>query len=322
MNKRYRHHHSTPLFSKPVLALFCLALFSGTSCFAAPADVRQGNAYKTIKLVQNCGSGASPGNIYIKKLIEHAFSYSSATVSIEMLEKKCSHARQKGLIKSGKSDFFWAATTSEYEQELIPIRIPIYKGLLGYRISLIKAENVGEFDAIESFDQLSQLRFGQGEGWADTLVLQHAGLNVIQSTDIWNLYSMLQADRFDMFPRGIMEPWKEMADLSELNFSVDTHFMFAYPMPAYIFVTPTRPELATMIEDGLRKAIDDGSFDKIFYSDPQVKQALLLTNAHKRKVFYLTNPDLPKATPLESSKLWLDITKFTEIELEKLASEP
>lgn len=280
------------------LAITALCITSNTSV-ANPA---------TTTMTKVCGSNTAPGDVYVNKLIELAFSYSSATVRIsEMENNNCSHARQKDMVASGKSDYIWAATTSEYEGSMIPIRIPIYKGLLGYRISLIRREDSDAFSHIESFDQLKQFTFGQGEGWADTAILKNAGLNVVQSTDTWNLYNMLRAGRFHMFPRGIMEPWDEAANLTDLDLAVESHLLLVYPMPAYIFITPKRPELAALIEDGLIKAINDGSFDALFLSDPQVKQALELSNIHTRKVFKLTNPDLPPKTPLNNKKLWIDI---------------
>ena len=46
-------------------------------------------------------------------------------------------ARQIQDALDGTIVIIWAATTAETEQQLIPIRVPLYKGLLGYRVFII-----------------------------------------------------------------------------------------------------------------------------------------------------------------------------------------
>ena len=72
----------------------------------------------------------------------------------------------------------------------------------------------------------------------------------------------------------------------------------------YFFVAKNNASLAKEIEQGLYKAIDDGAFNKYFFDNPMIKEALERANANERKIFYIDNPDLPPATPLENKKLW------------------
>lgn len=324
MHKSPRKHanpHTTPYSG----CAFKLGTAIVLACFVFNCSVLTRSAYADprhkVTMTRLCGSAESPGNQYVSKLIELAFSYSTASVTIQTLDKKCSHARQKELVLQGKSDFFWAATTSEYEKDMIPIRVPVYKGLLGHRIPLIRAADKGNFEHITTLEQLRRLKVGQGQGWADTHILVKAKFDVVQSSDTWNLYHMLHAGRFDLFPRGIMEPWDEVKMLSNMDLAVESSILIIYPMPAYIFISPKKPELASIIEDGLLRAVKDGSFDKAFYSDPQIKQALVMGKLHKRKVFRLENTDLPKETPLDNPSFWLDITKLTDEELIQLAND-
>jgi hypothetical protein len=48
-------------------------------------------------------------------------------------------------------------TSQEWEQKLIPIRIPIDKGISCYRISLIDSRNQDLFSAVRTLDQLKHL---------------------------------------------------------------------------------------------------------------------------------------------------------------------
>ena len=130
---------------------------------------------------------------------------------------------------------------------------------------------------------------------------------MIESSDVHNLFNMLRAGRFDLFPRGLMEPWEEVKQLPAMNFAVEEHILIAYPLPAYIFVSPKRPELAKLIHTGLELAIQDGSFDQLVMADPNVQQALRLANIKQRKIFYLENSTLTKETPLSNKALWVNL---------------
>ena len=72
-------------------------------------------------------------------------------------------ARGLQLVESNRGlDVIWAVTTREREERLLPIRIPIDRGLFGWRLFLIKQSNQHLFDVIETADQLAKLRTGQG----------------------------------------------------------------------------------------------------------------------------------------------------------------
>jgi hypothetical protein len=77
-------------------------------------------------------------------------------------------------------------------------------------------------------------------------------------------------------------------------------------MPMYFFVSPRNPELGRDIEEGLNRAIADGSFDKTFFGAQAVKDVMERANMKQRRVFYLENPTLHKDTPLDRAELWFD----------------
>lgn len=255
----------------------------------------------------SCGSGKVRGNDYAEGLIKLAFSYNDATYSFTKDYLTCSQKREAQLVEQGKSSLLWAATKPDLETNLIPIRIPIYKGLLGVRLIVIREQDQPNFLHINNLADLKRFTVGQGSDWSDTLILKEAGFSVITASDIHKLYNMLQAKRFDMLPRGAMEPWGELREVNGDTLTIEQSLVIAYPMPAYIFVSPHRPELASIIEAGLNQAIIDGSFDSYFFNDELVKEALSKANLENRKLFSLPNPYLPEATPLNNKSLWLDV---------------
>ena len=94
-------------------------------------------------------------------------------------------------------------SSPEWEQKLIPIRIPIDKGLSGYRISLIDGRRQDQFSALTSLAQLKALSLGAGRQWSSTAVFHRAGFDVVPGNSTAGLHSMLAANRFVHFPRGV-----------------------------------------------------------------------------------------------------------------------
>jgi hypothetical protein len=88
---------------------------------------------------------------------------------------------------------------ADYEQRLLPIRFPLDKGLLGYRVFLMREQAQPELDTVNSLEALRRFRIGQGQGWGDVVILRHAGLTVVEGGSYDGLFSMLSAGRFELF---------------------------------------------------------------------------------------------------------------------------
>ncbi|WMW79676.1 hypothetical protein RF679_13580 [Undibacterium cyanobacteriorum] len=203
----------------------------------------------------------------------------------------------------GEVDVMWTITSKEREQQLLPIRIPIDKGLMGWRISFIRDGEQASFDKLSSLTDLSKLRGGQGYFWPDTNILQNNGLQVVTGTAS-ALPSMLEQTRFDYFPRSIIEIWNEQSNFANYKIAVEQSFVLRYPAAMYFFVAPDNRELAAVIERGLERAIQDGSFDTLFktYCRPFLQKAKL----HRRRILELKNPLLPQSMlPLDRPELWI-----------------
>ena len=198
----------------------------------------------------------------------------------------------------------WSMTSKEREKELLPIRIPIDKGLLGWRIFFIHKKNVASFEKLNTLDELKNFEAGQGHDWPDTLILRDNGLKVQNLTNFDGSFKMLQSGRFDYFPRSISEIWAEKKNHPEVNLEVEKTIVLHYPTALYFFVNKNDKELARLIESGLRTAIKDGSFEKAFRES--YGEDIKRSNLQGRKLFQLSNPLLPVETPLQDKKLWLN----------------
>jgi hypothetical protein len=286
---------------RPTALLKVLLLLSLCAGFAMPVV-----AQEKLRMVSR-GDGNADYSIGLIKL---ALSKAPTRYEITIDEGALTAKRLQQELSDGTLDITWAATSAEQEALAIPIRIPLYKGLMGYRVLLIHRDNQNLFSSVRTIDDLRKFQMGQGRGWPDTTIMQANGLEVVQATKYESLFYMVDGKRFDAFPRGIHEPWAEMTKRPTLELSVDNHVLLVYRMPFYLFVTPNKPKLAEDIERGLLAAIEDGSFDEYFYNNPTVKMVLEKVDFSNLKVFELTNPTLPEETPLDNPKLWVSIDEL------------
>lgn len=210
------------------------------------------------------------------------------------------------MLVDNELDIVWYATTNDFEERMLPIRICIFKGLLGYRVLMIKKGTQYKFNGIKTIEDLRKVSLGQGRMWADTDVLVANQLNVVKVMKYDSLFYMLDGDRFDAFPRGVHEPWNEMAGRPSLQLDVEENLLLSYTNPFYFFVNKSNPELARDIERGFRIALEDGSFDEYLKNDPSVGAALTKANLKNRIIIPLKNPSLPPKTPVNDKSLWFD----------------
>lgn len=248
---------------------------------------------------------------YMNGLLKMALSYSEKQYRFETTPEVYSRPRVMESVKAGSISVMWGGTSEEMESEFLPIRIDAYRGLMNHRLLFIRQGDQARFDHIKTLDDLKSIKFGQGRSWQDASILEHAGLNVVKTTKKPSLYHMLDGGRFDAFPRGANEVWTELSAFPDLKLTVEENLVLIYPLPTYFFVTRKDPELAKDIEAGLESAIKDGEFDRYFYNSPEVKEALEKADLANRRAIRISNPYLPKATPLNRKELWLDLTSKT-----------
>lgn len=205
-------------------------------------------------------------------------------------------------VAKGIYDVHWMNTNPTRESVLQPIRIPLFKGLIGWRLLLLREQDKNRFDGMKGLEPLKGLTAVQGHDWPDSAILKANGLEVVKTPHWEGMFKMLYAGRVDYFPRSVLEIWDEQRTFDELNLVVDEHIALHYPAAYYFFVRKESRELAALIENGLNKAIEDGSFDRLLmthFSD-DIKRA----NLSERRVIRLDNPTLTPSTPLEREELW------------------
>ena len=175
-------------------------------------------------------------------------------------------------VKNGSMDVIWTNTNKEREVEFLPIHIPILKDLNSYRIFFIRKEDQPLFDTIKTVADLRKLTAGQGSTWPDTTILRHNDFRVITAIRQDSLLKMLASKRFDFYPRGLYEIWREKAAIQDKNIVIEKRLMIYYDSPIYFFVNKNNKALADRIGRGLKIAISDGSFDQLFFGVANFKR--------------------------------------------------
>ncbi|MBP8184877.1 MAG: hypothetical protein KAX95_03260 [Pseudomonas sp.] len=206
----------------------------------------------------------------------------------------------------------WAMTSTEREEKLLPIRISIDKGLMGWRLALMAKEHALLLQNVHNLSDLQAFQAGQGHDWPDRQILADNGLPVQASSSYAGLFHMLAAGRFDYFPRSLLEVWAEAESYQQLGLSVDPYLVLHYPTTSYFFVAKNNPQLAETLRLGLERALADGSFDALFFKHNGV--FLRQLKLSQRRVLELSNPLLPAATPLSRPELWLSRKQLLQLE--------
>lgn len=217
---------------------------------------------------------------------------------IKNIEKDIVQSRISNYLGEGSNsiDLMWTMTSAERERLMLPIRIPLLKGLMGCRLLIINKNNISLFEKLNNVNELKKLTAVQGHDWPDTDILISNGFKVEKATNYEGMFKMISIGRGDYFPRAINEPFEEIKLRPDLNLTVEKNIMLFYFSPMFFFVNINNPKLRDRIEEGLSIAIKDGSFDKHFYNHPSVKQALEKVDFKKMKVFKLDNPLLTPET--------------------------
>ncbi len=228
---------------------------------------------------------------YFPNLLALALDKTIATdgpYQISYFRNNFTSARIVAELKFGRSiNVLWTSPNEDRERELIPIRISLLHGLNSHRIFLIRESDRKKFRAVRSLNDLRRLRAGSVANWPDTRVMQNSDLPVVTSAHYDLLFTMLAGKRFDYFPRGLYEIWDEQQVHADKHLVVEDSLMFYYPAPIYFFVNSRDKKLADRIERGLQLAIEDGSFNELFFSVPSFKRGYEELANKQRRVFDL-----------------------------------
>lgn len=284
------------------------ALLSRRALLAAPwaCSLKPARADAVTVSLPHHLSAADPQLPYMTRVVTLALQRAGHTADVRLVDLEMSQGRSLLELARGTSpmDVMWTVTDRQREASgLLPVRVPIDRGLMGWRLLLVRKSELPRWRRLRDLGELRQLRAGQGHDWPDTAILRANGLQVETSSNYESLFRMLAGNRFDYFPRAILEVDAEMAGDRYPDLAIAPNLMLHYPAAAYLFVSPTRPELAAALKAGLEAAVADGSFQRLHRE--QYGAVLKAHPISANRVLRLSNPLLPAETPVQRRELWL-----------------
>lgn len=220
---------------------------------------------------------------------------------------------EAGVFRVYRFDVFGTVTGNpklEDEQKRV-IPIPIMKGLLGYRVLIIRAEDQARFAQIarapnvERDASLQALRLGIPATWADAGLFRHNGYRVNEEGSFDELFNRQLKGEFDYASFGANEiesVFSERAAPAD-TLVIENSLVLYYPFPVVFYVNPTKTLLNERLNRGLQIISDNGELDKLFneFHGDVIRRLRL----HERQLIKLENPLLPTELKTYQSDLLL-----------------
>ena len=278
-----------------VLSMAWLPVMAG-----APAQSENDVAAKPVSIALWNGNKTASRQQYEREVLEAALNVSEARYGKwALVEDKTDYpaAADEASVFSKKGfDIFGtvAGNTKLADEPKILIPQPLMKGLLGYRILIIRAADKAKFAAIKSPTQLQSLRMGIPATWADAELFRQNGYTVEEKGSFDDLFVRLENNEFDYVTFGANEVSGVFAERAAKSgkLMIEPSLLVFYPFPLVFYVNPNNKVLAERVEQGLLAIQANGELDAIFnrYFAAELKQVDLPA----RSMITLKNPILPE----------------------------
>ncbi len=194
--------------------------------------------------------------------------------------------------------------SDDYDKRFTLIPIPIDKGLIGFRISLVHRDNRNLFAKTTTLDALKKPFGCLARTWQITKVFDYNRLNVRKTDKYKDLFNLVQNKRCDYFSRGVGELLSEFGYWSQSHpdIAIEPHILLRTPLAFYLYVSKSKPKIAKRLEVGLQRALEDGSFEKLFQDE--FNSAIMSLRIMGRRVITLDQAKPHSNAPYADTRLW------------------
>ena len=194
-------------------------------------------------------------------------------------------ARDRAMVIAGAGiDVMWGSVTKERQSQMRLVPVDLLKGLNNYRVLLINKDAQSKFSRVKNLEDLRQFTVGSGEHWTDGEIFRNNGFVVSATSSYSGLFKMLAARRFNFISRGLYEINNDSKEYKALGLAPEESLLIKYEMQIRycFFVNKNNGVLGDRLERGLKMALADGTFDRLFYDYPAFKAGEeLLKNSHR-----------------------------------------
>ena len=204
----------------------------------------------------------------------------------------------KMLAVSNLYDVVWTGVSKERDMLLHRVPIPLFKGGLGLRGSVMRKDAKHIFNSISDTAELSQYIACQGRHWPDANILKQAGLTVQLVSHFDAMLQMLVLKRCDYMPLSIFEGRAELAAVEDRfpMLMFNEKWLISYPITMNFYVKKSNVELANAIEKGLLELIDTGEFEQHMRQHSLTKNGFPLERLRDAVMIEINNNDISQQT--------------------------
>lgn len=242
-------------------------------------------------------------SVYAQQLLTQAL-VGSEQFELEVSNLQQPIKRDLDMLKFNELNIVWHPTNRQLEKELLAVRIPIAKGLLGYQSIIVKQSRLAEFNLNNQRRLLETLSFGAQRGKADQHVYVSAGLSGVYSSNEQTLIHMLEGDRFDYLPTSTFRAQQLILNNPQLKLAIVPDLVMSFVKPIYFFVNRDNPVLAALLQERLEEMVNSGQLDDLLNQQVFAAHTINKLNSEKLVAIELNNPILPEQTPIAVTKYW------------------
>jgi hypothetical protein len=222
---------------------------------------------------------------------QHTYGQSSLTVDST---DYATAAEEGAVFEQGTDILVTVAGNTKFEgKNKIAIHKPLTKGLLGFRLLMVRSESLSKFEKMTQIAELKRASFGVPETWADAEMFRQNDCNVIEKGSYDDMFTQLKDGLYDYVTLGANEI--EEAYATRVSPEDDIHIeptaLIYYPFPLVFYVNADKPELAEKVAHGLNLVDENGQHNALF--EKHHGNVVKRLNLKRRKIFSLINPMLP-----------------------------
>ena len=216
--------------------------------------------------------------------------------------------RARQALETGQIDIAWFPATTANNERFRPIKVPLRKGLLGWRLLMVNKNKKTKFTEVDSLEKLKAFVTVFGTDWQDFPVMKANFDKLIAGDDYEQMFKMLHRNRFDFFSRSLHEVLDEIEYHKSVgyDFALLDHIMLRYKAVDLFYFNKEDDALYQRIKKGMNKVIVSGRFNELFYSyyEYHIKSA----NIADKIIIDLDNPMFPDDIEYRDPQLWFQLT--------------
>lgn len=227
---------------------------------------------------------------YLLALLQRAAEEAGSGLRIESLASvrmTQGRAELETATPGGRVDLMWGMSSALRRRTLRRINVRLDQGLIGWRVLVVRADDLARWPADLGVAVLRGRRAGQGLHWPDVGILRDNGYRVETAPDAPTLYEMLQRGHIDYFPRSAMEVLDELTSVAPRGVAIVPDLALRYEAGNYVFIGAHHPEAAQALESALQRMEARGELKRRFAAafEPSLRELRL----DRRRVIELRN---------------------------------